>query len=561
MFVVFLLAVLNVAAWSQPLTGAISGRVVTEDGQPVPRAAVLITASGKADRRVWINTDEEGNFRAEGLDAAAYVVIASAPGYVVRPKSEAAARRAGFNYIGEAVTVTMFIGGVITGRVVNAAGEPVVGVPVVAERVRDEDGRPLPAPEKVAASSQRQTDDRGVYRWYGLAPGSYVICAGGSVGISTRPTPFEGRMLIYHPSATRDAAAEVTVRGGEELSGIDIRYRSERGYIISGKITGLPTTGGPVQIVLRKAGSELLMAMTSPQPSGAESGYALYGVPNGEYEIIAARDFPGAENAFASAPRRVVVNGRDVGGIDLALAPMAALAGKVTVEKAARKCEAARDSRLNEVVVRARRDEPGAAGAAQPSPSWSQPSGEASEAGAFSIRGLKAGRYRLETPLPGADWYVKEMRLGGAPAAASDLGRNGVTLKSGERLSGALITLSGSAAGLKGKIVAEGEARLPARMLAHLAPAEPEARDEVLRFAETRVESDGLFSFSNLAPGKYWLLARPILDSEPNDKPARPAAWDAAERAKLRREAEAANVVIELKPCQRLSDYVLRYGK
>jgi hypothetical protein len=132
---------------------------------------------------------------------------------------------------------------------------------------------------------------------------------------------------------------------------------------------------------------------------------------------------------------------------------------------------------------------------------------------------------------------------------------------SDERLSGALITLGAGAAGLKGKVVAEGEARLPARMLALLAPAEPEARDESLRFAETRVESDGLFSFSNLAPGKYWLLARPIPDSEPNDKPARPAAWDASERAKLRREAEAANVVIELKPCQRVSDYKLHYGK
>ena len=556
-----LMMALNVAAWSQPLTGAISGRVVTEDGQPVPRATVLITASGKADRRVSINTDEEGNFRAEGLDAAAYVVSASAPGYVVRPRIEAGARRAGFNYVGEVVTVTMFIGGVITGRVVNAAGEPVVGVPVVAERVRDEDGRPLPAPEKVAASSQRQTDDRGVYRWYGLAPGSYVICAGGSGRLSTRPTPFEGRTLICHPSATRDAAVDVTVRGGEELSGIDVRYRMERGYVVSGKITGHPSTVGSVQVVLRKAGSDLLMAMTSPQPGGVEGGYALYGVTNGEYEIIATRDFSGDENAFASAPRRVVVNGRDVGGIDLALAPMAALAGKVTVEKAARKCEAARDSRLNEVVVRARRDEPGEKGAAPPSPSWTQPSGEANEAGAFSIRGLKAGRYRLDTPLPDADWYVKEMRRGGAPDAASDLARNGVTLKSGERLSNALITLGGGAAGLKGKVVAEGEARLPARMLAHLAPAEPEARDEALRFAETRVESDGLFSFSNLAPGKYWLLARPIPDSEPNDKPARPAAWDASERAKLRREAEAANVVIELKPCQRISDYILHYGK
>jgi hypothetical protein len=563
-----LMIALNAAAWAQPTTGAISGRVVTEDGQPVLRATVSITASGKTDRRMSFNTDEEGNFRAEGLDAAAYVVSVSAPGYVVRPKREAGARRAGLNYIGEVVTVTMLKGGVITGRVVNATGEPVVGVPVMAERVRDEDGRPLPAPEKVVASSRRQTDDRGVYRWYGLAPGSYVICAGGSAGgsggLSTRPTPFEGRMLIYHPSTARDAATEIAVRGGEEVSGIDIRYRFERGYVISGKITGLPATGGSVQIVLRKAGSDTLMATASPQPSGVESGYALYGAPNGEYDIVAARDFPSDENAFASAPRRVVVNGRDVGGIDLALAPLASLAGRVAVEKAARKCEAARDSRLSEIVVRARQDEPGEKSAAPPSPFWSDPSGEVNEAGAFSIRGLKAGRYRLESALPGADWYVKEARRAGAPVTAGDIARNGVTLKSGERLSGALITLGEGAAGLKGKVVAAGGARLPARIRAHLAPAEPEApnaKDEALRFVEARVESDGGFSFSNLAPGKYWLLARPIPDSEPNDKPIRPAAWDAAERAKLRREAEAANVPIELKPCQRVSDYVLHYGK
>jgi hypothetical protein len=554
-----LLMALNVAAWSQSLTGAISGRVATEDGQPVPRATVSITASGKTNSPMTVNTDEEGNFRAEGLDAAAYVVSASAPGYVARPRIGSGARRAGFNYIGEVVTVTMLKGGVVTGRVVNGAGEPAVGVPVVPERVRDEDGRPLPAPEKAGASSQR-TDDRGVYRLYGLAPGSYVVYAGGSWGLSARSTPFEGRMLIYHPSTTRDTATEVKVRGGEEVSGIDIRYRFERGYIISGKITGLPATGGPAQVILRKAGSELPVATTTTQPGGVGNGYAFYGAPDGEYEIVAARDSSGGDDAFASSPRRVVVNGRDADGVDLALAPLAALVGRVAVERTAQKCRAARDSRLNEIVVRARRDEAGEKSDMPPSPFWSQPSGEANEVGAFSIRGLKAGRYRMEPLLPGAEWYVKVMKLTGAQAAAGDLARNGVTLKSGERLSGALITLGEGAAGLKGKIVAAG-GRLPARILAHLAPAEPEARDEALRFAEASVESDGRFSFGNLAPGKYWLLARPILDSEPNDKPARPAAWDTAERAKLRREAEAANIVIELKPCHRVSDYTLHYGK
>jgi len=194
----------------------------------------------------------------------------------------------------------------------------------------------------------------------------------------------------------------------------------------------------------------------------------------------------------------VAVNGRDVGGVDLALAQLAALAGSVAPEKAgaAPKCEAARDSRLNEVVVRSLHDEPGEKSDAPPAPYWPTPAGDVAEKGTFSIRGLKAGRYRLEPLLPGSDWYAKEMRLSAAPVAASDLARNGVTLKSGERLAGALITLGAGAAGLKGKVVTGGDARLPARLRAHLSPAEPEAKDDALRFVEARVESDGAFSFN-----------------------------------------------------------------
>jgi hypothetical protein len=349
------------------------------------------------------------------------------------------------------------------------------------------------------------------------------------------------------------------VRAGEAAAGIDVRYRGERGHIISGKITGLPSTRGSATVTLRKAGTDLVIATTSLSPVDAANDYAFYGAPNGEYEVSAARESFYDDNAFASTPRRAVVNGRDIGGIDLALAPLAALAGTVAPEKAddAQKCEGLRESRLNEVAVRALRDDPSEKSDA---PQWRQRDGDVADDGAYSIRGLKAGRYRLEPLLPGAGWYVKAMKLSDAPAAAGDITRNGVTLKSGERLVGALITLGAGAAGLKGKVVADGGARLPARMRVHLAPAEPETKDEPLRFVEARVEGDGAFSFSHLAPGKYWLLARAIPE-EQNDKPIRPAAWDTAERAKLRREAEAANISIELKPCQRVSDYVLHYGK
>ena len=48
-----------------------------------------------------------------------------------------------------------------------------------------------------------------------------------------------------------------------------------------------------------------------------------------------------------------------------------------------------------------------------------------------------------------------------------------------------------------------------------------------------------------------------ITDTEKDN--SRPAAFDATERLKLRKDAEAANNELELKPCQRVKDHVLRW--
>jgi hypothetical protein len=84
--------------------------------------------------------------------------------------------------------------------------------------------------------------------------------------------------------------------------------------------------------------------------------------------------------------------------------------------------------------------------------------------------------------------------------------------------------------------------------------------DAVLRYAEAAADNDGAFSISWLAPGRYFLLARAVSDEEYMQRDIRPLAWDAASRARLRREAAAANTAIELQPCQRVDDYVLKYA-
>jgi hypothetical protein len=67
---------------------------------------------------------------------------------------------------------------------------------------------------------------------------------------------------------------------------------------------------------------------------------------------------------------------------------------------------------------------------------------------------------------------------------------------------------------------------------------------------------DGAFSVLNLAPARYWILARVVGEENAN---TRPLSWDAAARAKLRKEAEAANIVVELKPCQQLKDFQFKF--
>src|SRR5260370_39479474 len=74
------------AAVAQQTGGVITGRVITEDGLPVPHA--LVSISGVTGRlkqstaRRDTVADDDGNFVAEGLEAIPYLVSAWAPGYV-----------------------------------------------------------------------------------------------------------------------------------------------------------------------------------------------------------------------------------------------------------------------------------------------------------------------------------------------------------------------------------------------------------------------------------------------------------------------------------------------
>lgn len=550
-------------------TGSIRGRVLGEDGRPFANAAVLAFVMSAGGTSSGDTTDADGRFELKNLRPAAYNVQVFAQGYVVLPQAGAEFGALRYYRVGETANITMVKGGVITGTVMDADGKPLVAASVRAVRVRKATER---SANLFNFTMPRMTDDRGVYRLYGLEPGVYVIATGGNGPTYGVLNAYDGDAPTYYPSATRDTAAELTVHAGEELTGIDVRYRGERGHSVSGFVTG---TGGEananlvgIAVTLAQASSGTMETSTFVTGQSSDRAFALSGVADGDYILMGVRGIPGTIEV-SMASRRVSVRGTDVTGLELKLEPQGALSGNVVLDAPPKvECKNQRASSLEEIVITARRegkekDEDNALPLF-----FRRIPAVPNERGEFRLANLHDGSHRLDVQLPGEDWYLRSIALPVAAAnakAAATTSKTAVpgafNLKQGERLSGATLTIGQGAAALRGRVAMTAEgARLPPGLRVHLVPVEPERATDALRYAEATVEADGQFSLERLAPGRYWILARVAATAESENEERREVAWTVAERDKLRREAEGAGVKIELQPCQRLADYVLNYG-
>ncbi len=549
-----------VGAQSKP--DSISGRIVLDDGQPAARAMVEITSVGlRSNREQNVECDETGSFKLSGLAPGSYSVTAVAPGYVSAEDASVQQYRPG-----ESVTLRLVKGGVITGRVTDISGEPLVGTNVKVQRLRDLNGKRVRNGESWGWNDDWHTDDRGIYRVYGLMPGIYLVSVESGSGIRWYGA-VDNETPTYYPSTTRDAAMEITVRPGDEISGIDIRLRNDAGRAVSGTLVGTTDASQP----MNQPGITLLSATTreivSSWPVYRSQTFAFFGIPDGEYELYARLSGSKEESGAGSAPQRVSVKGADVTGLTVRMTAYGSISGRVVVEPAKAgeaKCAPQPTNTIEEILVRAQseRRNPRSLNAllGDLDERADRPIAP-SEKGEFTLRSLEPDSYRIEPDLPGDSWFVRSMSLppSGTAKTRTDAARAPISVKAGEKVTGLELTLAEGAASLSGRVVPQETSprgTSPLNLRIHLIPAEPTAADDVLRYRELVTEKDGSFAFNHLAPGKYRLLPRSIPDTE-KEKP-RPAAFDSTERIKLRKEAEAANNELELKPCQRVKEYVLR---
>jgi len=438
---------------------------------------------------------------------------------------------------------------------------------VQAFLIRDSNGQP---PRYGMPYRGRTTDDRGIYRIYGLSPGTYVVSAGGAFS-GFGASPYDTDTPTYAPSSARDTAMEVNIPVSGEAANIDIRYRGEPGHMISGN--AIDTAGATIpsgfSIALSLTSNGLSqMSNSSYQPPGSR-GFSFYGIADGDYDVVAQTYSPGGEFAL-SEPRRVKVRGADITGVELTVKPLGSITGHLALEESkVPECKGKRRPLFGETLITPWHNEK-AAIKDQPQFPWSFGSPAfPDKQGDFTLRNLAPGQYRFHTRPLAKYWYVQSISLrpsvspaakGGPTTRAVDAARNWIAVRSGDRVSGLVITLAEGAASLKGQIkVADGQ-RLSPKVFVYLVPAEADKAEDVLRYFASPVAADGSFALNNLPPGRYLTIAKASGENESNVLSKLRLPDDTETRAKLRQEAGLAKTETELKPCQNLTDYLLPYN-
>jgi carboxypeptidase family protein len=530
-------------------TGAVTGRVVGENAEPHVNAKVWIRPDTPEGLPVTeTTTNRDGIFKFSGLGPGSYTLSAAMPAYI--PKSPYT--RPVYKE-GDPATLVLIKGGVVTGTVTNVKGEPVVGIGIRVRLVRDESGRTY---GDMGPYYDNMTDDRGVYRVYGLPAGTYVVSADGGAedryAARMSVNGFATDLPTYSPSSNREDADEITVRIGEEISNVNIRYRGERGSTISGILNGLRADNRGFSVTLTSIVEGGPRWVNQFQDAAGQ--FAFDGIPDGDYHLVGMAYWSDRTRRLSES---IVLNvrGADIEGLELTPAPLASIDGRVVLEPLKApppECNDKRQPHFSEVSVTAwHRVTEGAQ--KKPQFVWRAGGPETPNAqGNLKISEVAAGEYYFAARFSSQQWFLQSIAL--APLATNvkptDITRTWTTIRPGDRLSTLTFTLAQGAALVRGEIsLAEGQ-KPPQKLVAFLVPAEPERAEDVLRYFAAPVNSDGRFWLYNVAPGRYWILAQPGTD-DTGYAVSKVRLPDGAEtRSSLRHVAEKTKNEIELKPCQ-----------
>jgi len=318
-------------------TAKISGRVVSADsGSPLRRAQVRIVA---AEQRVMrsATTDAEGRYSFAELPAGRYTITVSRNGFVTlafgqqRPFETGKPLELTNAQVADQIDFALPRGGVISGQVLDEFGDPVTGAMVQVFRYQYFNGQRRLMP--VAGGSQ--TDDRGDFRVFGVAPGDYYVNAtlrnGGPFASSSDDRI--GYAPTYYPGTPVSAEAQrINVGLGQEVPGIVITLVPARTMTISGLARGAdgrPLANVPIMVIQRSDDGAPTFGFVSGSQTRADGTFTVGNVSPGNYTLQARS----LTNPNESATVDVVAGGGDITGLILTVTRGATARGRIRFER------------------------------------------------------------------------------------------------------------------------------------------------------------------------------------------------------------------------------------
>ncbi len=556
------------ASETKPGTGSISGRVMMS-GLPArgvtvmamhevdhdPRQVLQRLSGAMSEMALKTKTDEDGNFRFADLVAAKYRVFVSAPSMVgvksstpppqkVEPtkakrtvtktedddededdeegegEAEPFAIDSPSRYIDladgqsvENIKFSLTRGGVITGRVTYADGRPVIGEAVLVSQTQGAQSSPT-----FQLGMNREnftTDDRGIYRVYGLADGRYKISVDvRGVSPLAAYTNSGNHKRTYHPDVTEDAAATIVeVSSGNELRNIDIKIGAAgKTYIVTGRVVEAET-GKPVpevSIVYEKAKNNRAEGRGSHGLTQANSKgeFRLEGVVSGSY-IAYSLDGLLRQSDFYGEPSKFEVKDGNLSGVQLKMRRGAIISGVVTLDgtgnpqtlaKLAQQTLAAMSMDEKSMNAKDDNDDEGEMGGFSMSQSPISPDG------GFMLKGLKAGKVQI-----GLGTFMSESTFAIVRVERSGVElQGGLDIKPNENISDVRIVVAHKNCVIRGQVRIEGgilpkntRLQVTANRLNQSAQQGFPNMFDGFRGSHAQVDAKGEFKFEGLIPGEY----------------------------------------------------------
>ena len=320
-----------------------SAMAATPAGTSIITGTVVSAATGVAARRARVSvageairggrsatTDDQGRYAFTGLPAGRYTLTASKSGYLVVTYGQRVpgSGRSGTPIQlgdGQKLTVQLQLpkGGVLSGIVIDEEGEPapITNVLVLRESLTN-------GTRTLQSAGAETTDDRGMYRVFGLQPGTYFVVAtprndggnfasvvqmiGSDAGAATSSgtisiagsarsivqsiqssqasdaeTGRTGYAPVYYPGTTDAGNATAIPLGvGEERLGLDMQLQLAAMARIEGVVTSASGQARGVQLQLSNVNGT---AGFGGMGTGADQSgrFSFASVPPGQYVLTA----------------------------------------------------------------------------------------------------------------------------------------------------------------------------------------------------------------------------------------------------------------------------------